>query len=110
MSLSGCALSEEMGFMFTAAQAFEIATGYYQEGQIGPAKQLFQYVLQLDPDHAGALSLLRRIALERGERHQASAFQENASCGRGRQPVGVRATVHPGNLALEEAHIGTGMP
>jgi tetratricopeptide (TPR) repeat protein len=60
--------------MFTAAQAFEIASGYYREGQVGPAKQLFQYVLQLEPAHAGALLALGRIALDGGNPQQAIAF------------------------------------
>ncbi len=60
--------------MFTAVQAFEIATGYYREGQVGPAKQLLEYVLHLEPEHGGALLALGRIALDGGNPQQAIAY------------------------------------
>ena len=65
--------------MFTAAQAFEIATGYYREGQIAEgqiaaAKQLFRYVLELEPEHTGALLSLGQIALDSGDPERAIAF------------------------------------
>src|ERR1700693_3470792 len=64
--------------MFTAAEAFQIATQYYRAGQLAPAQQMFRYVLELEPEHAEALHFLGGISLESGDFDQAIAYYRRA--------------------------------
>jgi tetratricopeptide (TPR) repeat protein len=64
--------------MFTALEAFQIATQYYRAGQLAPAQQMFRYVLELEPEHAEALHFLGGISLESGEFDQAIVYYQKA--------------------------------
>jgi tetratricopeptide (TPR) repeat protein len=57
--------------MFTAAEAFQIASQYYRAGQLLPAQQMFRYVLGLEPHNAEAMHLLGGISLQLREYDQA---------------------------------------
>src|SRR5580704_15184134 len=65
--------------MYTAAEAFEIATRYYRAGQLAPAQQMFQYVLEQAPEHGDTLHFLGGIALQVGDHEQAVTFFRKAA-------------------------------
>ncbi len=44
--------------MLTIAQAFDMAVQHHQGGRVPQAEQLYRQILQVDPQHVGALHLL----------------------------------------------------
>ena len=46
----------------TAADAFRIAGQYYAAGQLAPAEHMYRYVLELEPNHGGALFALGTLS------------------------------------------------
>lgn len=63
----------------TAAEAFLMAGQYYVAGQIAPAEQMYQYVLEMEPNHGGALYALGTLALHRANWQQAIAWMRKAT-------------------------------
>lgn len=58
--------------------AFEVALEHHQSGRMAEAEALYRQILELDPEHPGALYLLGGIAYERGDYGQAFALVEKA--------------------------------
>jgi predicted O-linked N-acetylglucosamine transferase (SPINDLY family) len=50
----------------TISQAFEIAFGHHQRGQLGQAEAIYRQILAVQPHHADALQLLGLIAIQSG--------------------------------------------
>ena len=63
----------------TAADAFHMASQYYQTGQYGPAEHLYRYAIQLDPNHAAALYGLGALAAHASDWAQAIAWLRRAT-------------------------------
>ena len=52
--------------MLTIAQAFDMAVQHHQAGRVPQAEQLYRQILQVDPQHVGALHLLGLLAHQVG--------------------------------------------
>jgi tetratricopeptide (TPR) repeat protein len=70
---------EEGTGIMTAAEAFQMAGQFYQTGQLAPAEQMYHYVLELEPNHGGALFALGTLALHAGRWGQAIGWMRKAT-------------------------------
>jgi tetratricopeptide (TPR) repeat protein len=60
--------------MLTVSQALALAVQQHQAGQLPQAEQLYQAILQVQPQQADALHLLGVLASQRGQHEQARAY------------------------------------
>jgi tetratricopeptide (TPR) repeat protein len=67
--------------MMSAADAYSMASHYFQTGQVAAAEQLFRCLLDVEPGHAAALHALGQIVLRAGNVSEAVAcFRRAAEC------------------------------
>lgn len=64
--------------MNTIAEMFETAVQQHQAGQLPQAVQLYQQILQRQPNHAGALNLMGVIACQSGKLAEGITFYQKA--------------------------------
>lgn len=62
----------------TPAQAFDMAVALHRQDRLGEAEQLYRAILQLDPNHFGALHYLGMIATQGGRPQEAEQLIRQA--------------------------------
>ncbi len=70
---------EIIRMMMSADDAFRTASQYLQAGQLAPAEHLYRYVLELQPNHPGALYALGTLAFYASDWTQAIAWMRKAT-------------------------------